>query len=571
MQYSSSLPSCHCRCLLDQHPESSPVHIPSSYGAWTRLVNRTTNVYINGLPPHFKAEQLYALASQFGTVLSCRTFAHQLSDLPSGYGFVLFNTVDAAQKCIDILRSHHNLHLTFAKQAHKIARSPPLINITNPHPSAAAYVFEFGLAHSTSYPHLNLGSSTSNSSIGMARGIGGAVGGGAMGGIEDGGDVYIEGRISSFAFIRSLIAFLLIPTTSLSMNIDVPALRVLIAPHVIRGSRFFADTRQPPQLVAYIQVASRLSFVGVPSFPISSVHILTGSRLSTSSFFLLISLLTAIYQDIYATPQAPHQQDTNNNNVGGSGNIHNATDAQRGYPNTNVNANGNGVGGGGGNQSQSQSPEGVAVGSVGGLGRMSMGEGCGISVEPLLHTLQGLGVGARCECSSLLLFCFVVCVVWAFVPSFAVPPLLFGLSHDPTTPGTGSATVPPPLQPISATLSQLQMQLESLRPLLAAYTNSNNANTTSDTTSNGTTTNNGINSNSHSHNTQSQSHSNSTSLHLQSVPIPNGNSDPNLTVTTASNTLNDNPNTNTNTKAFTPHRVKIHASGEHKYKQHQTT
>ncbi|KIJ22961.1 hypothetical protein M422DRAFT_276552 [Sphaerobolus stellatus SS14] len=33
MQYPSSLPGCHCRCLLDQHPESSPVRIPSSYGA----------------------------------------------------------------------------------------------------------------------------------------------------------------------------------------------------------------------------------------------------------------------------------------------------------------------------------------------------------------------------------------------------------------------------------------------------------------------------------------------------------------------------------------------------------
>ncbi|KIJ38856.1 hypothetical protein M422DRAFT_258505 [Sphaerobolus stellatus SS14] len=189
------------------------------------------------------------------------------------------------------------------------------------------------------------------------------------------------------------------------MNIDVPTLRVLVTPHVIRGSRFFTDTRlQPPQLVAYIQVASRLSFVGVPSLPISSVHVLTGSRLSTSSFSLL-SLdppssppqshpkinsssnsnpkLAAMYQDIYAAPQAPQQQDTNNNNnVGGSRNVHNATGVRRGYPNTNVIANGNGVSGEG-YQSQIQSPEGVVVGGVGGLGRMSMGGGYGISVEPL--------------------------------------------------------------------------------------------------------------------------------------------------------------------------------------------
>ena len=48
-----------------------------------KLYLRTTNVYINGLPPHFKAEQLYALTAQFGTVLSCRTFARQLAECPS--------------------------------------------------------------------------------------------------------------------------------------------------------------------------------------------------------------------------------------------------------------------------------------------------------------------------------------------------------------------------------------------------------------------------------------------------------------------------------------------------------
>ncbi|KIJ44781.1 hypothetical protein M422DRAFT_251765 [Sphaerobolus stellatus SS14] len=66
-------------------------------------------------------------------------------------------------------------------------------------------------------------------------------------------------------------------------------------------------------------------------------------------------------KDIYAMPQGTQQQDTNHT-VGGSGNIHNATGAQRDHLNTNVNANGNGVGGGG-YQSQSQSPEGVAVAS----------------------------------------------------------------------------------------------------------------------------------------------------------------------------------------------------------------
>ncbi|KIJ38827.1 hypothetical protein M422DRAFT_258474 [Sphaerobolus stellatus SS14] len=104
------------------------------------------------------------------------------------------------------------------------------------------------------------------------------------------------------------------------------------------------------------------------------------------------------------------------------------------------------------------------------------------------------------------------------------------------------------------------MQLESLRPLLAAYTNSNNANANSNATSNGMTTNNGINTSLHSHNAQSQSRLNPTSPHLQSVPIPNGNSHPNLAATAASNALNGNPNTNTNTKAFNPHHARRSSS-----------
>ncbi|KIJ42457.1 hypothetical protein M422DRAFT_254556 [Sphaerobolus stellatus SS14] len=193
-----------------------------------------------------------------------------------------------------------------------------------------------------------------------------------------------------------------------------PDLRVLVAPHVIRVPIFSAYFLPYLFFESFFgvlslstsslhRVASRLSFVGVPSLPISSVDVLTGSCLSTSSFFffrwyirvrvliaLFVSLkldnraaaqddspsfppqphpkiksssnsnskLTAMYQDIYTAPQAPHQQDTYNTNVGSSGNVNNATGARRGYPNMNVNVNGNGNGiSGGGYQSQSQSPE----------------------------------------------------------------------------------------------------------------------------------------------------------------------------------------------------------------------
>ena len=49
---------------------------------------RIPNVYVNGLPPNFPEEQLYALTKDFGGVVSVRTFTRHVSDRPS---YVIFN------------------------------------------------------------------------------------------------------------------------------------------------------------------------------------------------------------------------------------------------------------------------------------------------------------------------------------------------------------------------------------------------------------------------------------------------------------------------------------------------
>lgn len=54
------------------------------------LGNKTPNVYINGLPPHFPEDQLFALAAPFGEIRSVRTFTRHVRDSESGYGFVLY-------------------------------------------------------------------------------------------------------------------------------------------------------------------------------------------------------------------------------------------------------------------------------------------------------------------------------------------------------------------------------------------------------------------------------------------------------------------------------------------------
>ena len=63
---------------------------PSSTATTFDMGQKTPNVYINGLPPHFPEDQLFALASPFGEIRSVRTFTRHVRDSESGYGFVLY-------------------------------------------------------------------------------------------------------------------------------------------------------------------------------------------------------------------------------------------------------------------------------------------------------------------------------------------------------------------------------------------------------------------------------------------------------------------------------------------------
>jgi hypothetical protein len=64
------------------HPASKPLVAPNA-NADTHFVshtNKTPNVYINGLPPYYPEEQLYALTAPFGGVLSVRSFTRHVGD-----------------------------------------------------------------------------------------------------------------------------------------------------------------------------------------------------------------------------------------------------------------------------------------------------------------------------------------------------------------------------------------------------------------------------------------------------------------------------------------------------------
>ncbi|KAF8799564.1 hypothetical protein BYT27DRAFT_7217680 [Phlegmacium glaucopus] len=188
--------------------------------------NRTPNVYINGLPPHFPEDQLFALASPFGEIRSVRTFTRHVRDSESGYGFVLFETIDAAERCIISLRRYRNLHPTFSKQIHKIP--------------------------GTTYAQANLESSGSSTPSWDEQG---EISGGAVG----------PGSTASNASFKAKMESLHDPTSTnlymegLPLSIDESTLSALVSPHRISSSRFF-QTRlsHPPRIIAFVRLETRV-------------------------------------------------------------------------------------------------------------------------------------------------------------------------------------------------------------------------------------------------------------------------------------------------------------------------
>ncbi|KAF7797235.1 hypothetical protein EIP86_008427 [Pleurotus ostreatoroseus] len=166
---------------------------------------KTPNVYINGLPPNFPEDQLLAMTREFGEVHSVRTFTRHVSDKPSGYGFVLFESIDAAEKCIETLRKYRNLHPSFSKQIHKIPGTAYATAGSSPQtPSDPPDSFKSRMERLKDTSSTNL---------------------------------YMEG---------------------LPLSIEETTLAALVSPYRIMSSRFF-QTRlsNPPRIIAFVRLESR--------------------------------------------------------------------------------------------------------------------------------------------------------------------------------------------------------------------------------------------------------------------------------------------------------------------------
>jgi len=66
--------------LEDAESTTSP---PISDSDQPKSTPPAPNIYINGLPPHFSEQELFALARQFGQVKSVRTFTRHVSEKPT--------------------------------------------------------------------------------------------------------------------------------------------------------------------------------------------------------------------------------------------------------------------------------------------------------------------------------------------------------------------------------------------------------------------------------------------------------------------------------------------------------
>ncbi|KAL0958497.1 hypothetical protein HGRIS_000640 [Hohenbuehelia grisea] len=222
-------------------PCSMPTELPTSTSSAATSVKssafKSPNVYINGLPPYYPEDELLALTSPFGGVRSVRSFTRHLGSdddsmkKASGYGFVLFEGIEAAERCIEGLRQYRNLHPSFSKQAHKIPGTPYTNMCTSPSPSFSAS--EANAMPSSASEASVVGSVGANSSEDResfkAR----------MERLGDRGstNLYIEG---------------------LPLSIDENALAALVSPYAIKSSRFFqTKLSHPPRIISFVRLETR--------------------------------------------------------------------------------------------------------------------------------------------------------------------------------------------------------------------------------------------------------------------------------------------------------------------------
>ncbi|KAJ7459982.1 hypothetical protein B0H11DRAFT_2316044 [Mycena galericulata] len=211
---------------------------------------QTPNVYINGLPPSFPEDQLFALAAPFGAVRSVRSFTRHVGDTETGYGFVLFETLAAAEKCINSLRRYRNLHPTFSKQIHKIPGTMYAhASSSAPHPSSTTSASPTQSA-APSHPLVPSASEHGGESASSLA----AWEQETVSGSGSGADSTFKAKMERLADKASTNLYI----EGLPLSIDDATLGALVSPYSIRSSRFFqTKLSTPPRIIAFVRLETR--------------------------------------------------------------------------------------------------------------------------------------------------------------------------------------------------------------------------------------------------------------------------------------------------------------------------
>ncbi|KAI5117830.1 hypothetical protein M0805_003307 [Coniferiporia weirii] len=224
---------------------------------------RTPNVYINGLPPHFPDESLYIMTRDFGHVLSVRTFTRCVGEKMSGYGFVLFDSIESAERCIETLRKYRNLHPSFSKQVHKIPGTPYASGVITlpPAGSLSSLSTQPSLSSMASFPSMasTLISSSTVSSLTTASSMNGlghraADSISTTSGSEEYKGIPFREKMEKLKDAKSTNLYM----EGLPLTIDDVSLAALVSPHKIVSSRFFqTKLSDPPRMIAFVRLENR--------------------------------------------------------------------------------------------------------------------------------------------------------------------------------------------------------------------------------------------------------------------------------------------------------------------------
>ncbi|KAJ7436804.1 hypothetical protein B0H11DRAFT_2294672 [Mycena galericulata] len=211
--------------------------------------SQTPNVYINGLPPHFREDQLFVIAAPFGGVRSVRCFTRHTTRAASGYGFVLFHALAAAENFILTLRrSGIQASLSKVNKPPRAVPTPADLSSYTTAPSAGTSV--------SLSPFMSAESSSDRASAGTSTSASLSADGDATSSADRERELSFKAKMAALEDNQSTNVYI----EGLPMGADRNTLLELVYPYAIHSSRFLRSKLPGPQgqtMIAFMRMETR--------------------------------------------------------------------------------------------------------------------------------------------------------------------------------------------------------------------------------------------------------------------------------------------------------------------------